>query len=203
MLSSLAVTVLLAACGDALPSFRHSFAHKLQNRAADSPITVASANYMCDVHSKNTNTVRDLGYVGKIGDNVVHTYGDTLNGPGSSFWMTSDSSALGTNSPCQVMDAALDPPPHPAQFVPIEDKWGETNTADAMGGTNVIPTSDSTGALFFLKNHRPIGGDQYIVGAGIADVDMAGDVPSATRTAEYWWDAQKGEPRYGDVTAYG
>lgn len=203
MLFTLSAVFLLAACGDALPSFR-SVTHALGRRdAPTSPIGVASTQYLCNVRSTNTDTVRDLGYVGRLGGQVVHSYGDTLNAPSASFWMTSDSSALGTNDPCKIYDAALDGGVHPAQFVPIEAKYGEVNTADAMGITNVIETENGAGVLFFLKNHRPMGGNQAIIGAGIADVTMDGNVPTATRTAEYWWDAQKGEPHYGDVTAYG
>lgn len=145
--------------------------------------------------------MRDLGYVGQIGSHVVHTYGDTLNGPGSSFYMTSDSSAIGMNGACKVLDSALENGDHPAQFVPIEAKWGEVNTADSMGITNVQPTGPDTGMLFFLKNHRPNGNNQ-VIGAGIAEVTMNGNVPKATRLAEYWWDTQAGEPNYGDITSY-
>lgn len=82
------------------------------------------------------------------------------------------------------------------------DRVAETNTADAMGITNVIETTPNKGMVFFLKNHRPEGGEKYIAGGGVAEVTMNGNVPSAVRTAEYWWDARKGEPYYGDVTAY-
>lgn len=197
MRASIAFAFLLAACGDALP---HTHVHTRRDTSA---ITVASAAYLCDVKSTNTDTVRDLGYVGQVGGKTIHTYGDTLAGPGASFYMTSDSSAIGGSDPCQIFDAALENGDHPAQFVPIMAEYGEANTADAMGITNIVSTGTDTGMLFFLKNHRPMGGDDFIAGAGIADVTMSGDVPSATRTSEFWWDTQAGEPNYGDVTAYG
>lgn len=197
MRASFASAVLLASCGNAFP---HTHLHTRRDSPA---LRVASADYLCDVKSTNTDTVRDLGYVGQIAGKTVHTYGDTLAGPGASFYMTSDSSAVGGSNPCRIFDAALENGDHPAQFVPIMAKYGEVNTVDAMGITNIVSTGPDTGMLFFLKNHRPMGGDQYIVGAGIADVKMSGDVPSATRTSNFWWNTRAGEPNYGDVTAYG
>ncbi|KAK9342162.1 hypothetical protein V1522DRAFT_417017 [Lipomyces starkeyi] len=53
------------------------------------------------------------------------------------------------------------------------------------------------GILFFLKNHRPGGVNNYI-GAGVALVTVNNNLPSCMRLAEYWWDATT-EPWYGDV----
>ncbi len=53
-----------------------------------------------------------------------------------------------------------------------------------------------------MKNHRP-GGDNHLVGAGVATVTLSNDyppTPNVTRLAEYWWDGET-EPWYGDVGA--
>ena len=106
--------------------------------------------------------------------------------------------------------------------------WGETNTADAFGGTNIIPLGGvrtaNQGVMFYLKNHRPIGQANYIKGAvrlplihcshileghrltltqGLALVTLSGTKNvTTTRLSEYVWDAVAGEPQYGDVGAY-
>ena len=69
----------------------------------------------------------------------------------------------------------------------------------AVGITNVVETSETTGIVYFLKNYRA-GGINRMVGAGVAVVDVSGEFPTCRRLGEYWWDA-KCEPWYGDHSA--
>ena len=42
----------------------------------------------------------------------------------------------------------------------------------------------------------------HVIGTGVASVALDNGVPIASRTSDYWWNADAGEPFYGDVTAY-
>lgn len=175
------------------------------NTVPVNPIKVASSKFLCNVTS-DLPVNRDLGFVGKIQNTMIYTYGDTLASNGS-FYMTSDSSSIGTNSPCHVLNTQRTADGHhPTDMVAPNSKWGtpkEVNSADAFGGTNVLPTGGNNGMMFFLKNHRPIGGTEYIAGAGVASVTLSASKNVTTsRLAEYWWDGRAGEPWYGDIGAY-
>lgn len=199
-------SLLLALAAVATPSFAASIGsnhhhHSKRSYTSPNPIQVASSAFLCDVQS-DLPVIRDLGYVGKIQDTVIYTYGDTETNTGT-FYMTSDSSSIGTGDPCYVLNTQrTSDNQHPTDMIAPESAYGETNTADAFGGTNVVPVGGNSGMMFYLVNHRPVGGDDYIVGAGVAQVILTGQNVSTSRMGKNWWDATAGEPWYGDVGAY-
>lgn len=75
MLSLVATSILLAIVGDALPLNEATHSLDTRKSALTCPVSVQSANYLCDVKSSNTDTQRDLGFAGKIGGKTIHTYG--------------------------------------------------------------------------------------------------------------------------------
>ena len=147
----------------------NSFTHRHTKRATPpaSPIRIASTKFLCNVTS-DLPVVRDLGYAGRIQNTTIFTFGDTLSNT-SSFYMTSDSSSIGTADPCYVLNTQRTADgQHPTDMLAPNAAWGEVNTADAFGGTNVIPTGGSSsneGVMFFLNNHRPSGQTAVIRGA--------------------------------------
>ncbi|KAJ8101162.1 hypothetical protein POJ06DRAFT_89985 [Lipomyces tetrasporus] len=167
------------------------------------PINVTSASLLGDIYSTTTYCLRDNGFNGRIGDVTLISYGDTMFRDSSYTdkfcGMTSDSVAIATSNPLQVIDVLLDSGGWPEQFCPLNPAWNEDKSVDAMGITNIVETGPGRGIVYFLKNHRP-GGVNNLVGAGVATVTMHGNRPSCTRLAEYWWDG-KTEPHYGDICA--
>ncbi|KAK9357846.1 hypothetical protein V1504DRAFT_463026 [Lipomyces starkeyi] len=169
---------------------------------ATSPIVSVSADtFLGDVHSITTYCIRDNGFNGQIGNIALITYGDTLYRDSSYSnvfrGMVSNSVAQATSNPLQVVDVLLNSNGWPQQFCPVNPQWGEDIAVDAIGISNIVETGTNTGILFFLKNHRPGGINNYI-GCGVATVTLNLNVPSCTRLAQYWWDA-KTEPWYGDI----
>ena len=195
------VFALLVGCAAVPFAHQHQNAHR-DRSAHECPIRVRSANFIGDVKS-DLPVGRDLGFVGKIQDTIIYTYGDTMSQREGEFYMTSDSSSIGTADPLFVLNTQrTQDGNHPTDMIPPHDHWNEKNTEDAFGGTNVIPTGGNGGMMFFLKNHRP-GGKNQIIGAGIASVKLQDKKNITTeRLAEYWWDSKKGEPWYGDIGAY-
>jgi hypothetical protein len=102
------------------------------------------------VHSVNTFVKRDLGFQGRIGNNIFLSYGDTMYSDSSYSdefrGMTSDSIALATHDPLEVRDINLDGQGHPQQFCPIMAECGEESSTHALGITNVIETYPGQGA---------------------------------------------------------
>lgn len=172
-------------------------------------IAVQQVDLLGDVHSLTTYVKRDLGFAGQLGPYVLLSYGDTMYSDAnySDTWrgMTSDSVALATQDPLEVVDPVLNTDGYPPQFCPILSSFGEDSATCALGITNVVETNSSTdGILFFLLNHRP-GGTNNLMGAGVASVtlDTSQDppVPRIQRLPpQFWWDATA-EPWYGDVCA--
>ena len=166
-------------------------------------VAAASHQYLCDVESDNIpNLGRDVGFVGRIGNTTIFSYGDTLDLAPGKFFITSSSSAIGTDNPCFVHDAALGPSgQHPAQFIPILPEYGEAMGNVSLGGSNIIELDQKNGAIFYLKQYRP---DQHqnINGTGIAHVTLENGVPVANRTSDFIWSTKMGEPTYGSVTGY-
>lgn len=202
MLHSLALALVASFSFVSASPLSHQHVHSKRS-APPNPIQVSSAQYLCDVKS-DLPVWRDLGFVGKIQDTVIHTYGDTLNNDSGPFFIVSDSSSIATDDPCFVLNTQrTSDGTRPTDMVSSIPEWNENESFSAFGGTNVIPTQGSQGMMFFLKNHRPQGGDQYIVGGGVADVFLSPDRNVSTfRLADYWWDALAGEPWYGDIGAY-
>ena len=159
----------------------------------------ATAEFLGNVTSSNTENIRDLGFSGCIGDVCLGSYGDTLIcGDGSEhdrYYQTqpcnllhANSATIATSNPLSMDDFNLDAN-HNAQmfcgYLPGEIGPGETESDYGMGITNVIPlpNSNTQGILYFLKDHRPNMKDN-IVGGGIAIVDVSGAYPTCTRTSE-------------------
>lgn len=153
---------------------------------------VASAEFLGNVTSSNTQNIRDLGFAGTIGKVSINTYGDTLTcGDGKEpdriaqkncMVLHANSAAYSTDDPKFITDFNLDKNGNSQIFCGYFPH--ETPEMDyGMGITNVVPTSDTAGVLYFLKNHRP-GGNNDIVGAGVAVVDVSGPFPTCKRTSE-------------------
>jgi hypothetical protein len=172
----------------------------IERRSAAVPV-VKGYKWLGHVKSSTTNVIRDLGFPGQIDDIQLLTYGDTLfrstKQPNSFLGMVTNSVALATDNPLVVVDKNLGTNGWPVHFVPVLAKYGEDAAVDAMGITNVIPTTLGNAVVFFLKNHRP-NGKNTLIGAGVASVVMKNGVPQATRLAEYWWNGAT-EAHYGDV----
>ncbi|KAI7274739.1 hypothetical protein KC345_g6914 [Hortaea werneckii] len=166
------------------------------------PVKVAKAELLGDVQS-DLPVGRDLGFVGKLQDTMIFTYGDLVSQAEGEFYMTSDSSSIGTDDPLLVRNTQrTEDGNHPTDMIAPHAEWNEKNTEDAFGGTNVVPTGHGYGMMFFLKNHRP-DGNNTIIGAGVAHVRLSSPDINVTseRLAEYWWDTLAGEPNYGDIGA--
>lgn len=175
------------------------------------PISIADVEFLGDVHSTTTFVLRDLGFQGQIGRNVLLSYGDTMFSDANytSTWrgMTSDSVALATHDPTQVLDVnliKLNNVSYPRQFCPLMPQYGEDSATWACGITNVVETYSGQGVLYYLLNHRPDGVNN-LIGAGVATITMSDaypPVPSLTRLPgqQYWWDAAC-EPWFGDVSS--
>ena len=114
------------------------------------PISTCAVQELGDVHSKNTFVKRDLGFQGRIGNNIFLSYGDTMYSDSSYSdefrGMTSDSIALATHDPLEVMDIGLNDQGYPQQFCPIMAEYGEDPSTHALGITNVIETYPGQGA---------------------------------------------------------
>lgn len=96
--------------------------------------------------------------------------------------LASNCGAFGTEDPTRVVDFNLAPGRRAQMFCPLFPD--EQPACDyAIGITNVIPTSDTTGIMYFLKNYRQ-GGINRMVGAGVAVVDITGEFPTARRLGE-------------------
>jgi hypothetical protein len=123
------------------------------------PISICAVQELGDVHSETTYVKRDLGFQGRIGSNIFLSYGDTLySDPTYSDvfrGMTSDSMALATDDPLEVMDIDLNDQGYPQQFCPIMAEYGEDSTNYAVGITNVLETYPGQGALrhFSTRGH--------------------------------------------------
>ena len=192
-------------------------AHPLTNTTTSSskqprPLTVANVSFLGEVHSISTTVKRDLGFQGQLGPYVLLTYGDTLytnvtfasqDISNDTFrGMTSDSMALATHDPLQVIDPVLDSRGYPPQFCPTHKEYNEDPSDCALGITNVVETNPGEGIVYFLLNHRP-GGVNNERGAGVATISLSNTyppVPNVTRLDQYWWDGDT-EPWYGDVCA--
>jgi hypothetical protein len=114
------------------------------------PISTCAVQELGDVHSVNTFVKRDLGFQGRIGNNIFLSYGDTMysdSNYGDKFrGMSSDSIALATHDPLKVMDVNLNDQGYPQQFCPIMMEYGEDASTHALGITNVIETYPGQGA---------------------------------------------------------
>lgn len=185
-------------------------------------MTVATAKFRCDVIS-DLSIVRDGGGIGKIQDTIIFTYGDTQPNktadPDATFYLVSDSSSIGTDDPCFVLNtqrnAAGDRVENMVQLL-----GNETTGETATGGSAVVATHDNKGMMFFLKvlssghhhvsladslqNHRP-DGTSTIIGGGVAEVTLTPVTHNitTTRLSDYWWETdERAEPQYGDSATY-
>ena len=115
------------------------------------PISTCAVEELGDVHSENTFVKRDLGFQGSIGQYVFLSYGDTMYSNSSYSdefrGMTSDSVALATHDPLEVIDVNLNDQGYPQQFCPIMAEYGEESSTYALGITNVIETYPGQGML--------------------------------------------------------
>jgi hypothetical protein len=192
--------------------------------SAQPSITVTSAVINGNITSTNTQDIRDLGFSGIIGSTTLNVYGDTLlcgNGseydriyqvPPYTIYGANSAAIPSTTNKLLITDFKLNSVGSAQQFCPFNSE--EVPNSDyGMGITNVIATSDTQGILYFLKNYRP-NGNNDIIGAGIATVDITGAYPTCNRTSEYesqvktfmivqlstnsyWWNAAE-EPFWGD-----
>ena len=161
------ITLCLTAGLQAQPITNSSLSSSKQPVA----ITVAKVEVLGEVHSITSNVKRDLGFQGQLGPYLLLTYGDTLwtntSLPSADLFndtfrgMTSDSMALATHNPLEVIDPVLDSNNRPPQFCPLHTEYSEEPATCALGITNVVETNPGEGVIFFLLNHRPNGVDQF------------------------------------------
>lgn len=120
-----------------------------QHKRGQLPLSVSSVQFLGDVHSENTYVLRDLGFAGQIGEHVFLSYGDTLwsdvNYSDKFRGITSDSMALATHNPLEVLDFNLNSQGYPPQFCPILEEYGEDPSTYAVGITNVVETCADQG----------------------------------------------------------
>jgi hypothetical protein len=123
------------------------------------PISACAVQELGNVSSETTYVKRDLGFAGRIGQNYFLSYGDTLytNSTYTDVFMgmTSDSVALATQDPLEVIDVNLNDQGYPQQFCPIMAEYGEDSSTYALGITNVVETYPGQGMLPYLS---PSGG---------------------------------------------
>ena len=98
-----------------------------------------------------TAVKRDLGFPGRLGCNIFLSYGDTMysNSTYSDEFrgMVSDSVALATHVPLEVIDIPLNAQGYPQQFCPIMAEYGEDPATHALGITNIVETYPGQGML--------------------------------------------------------
>jgi hypothetical protein len=126
---------------NALPSFWDRVHwNRRRSDPPKSPIEVESADFLCTVYSENAKAVRDLGFVGKIGNLVVRTWGDTLSNT-SEFYMTTDSSSVDTADPCYYRDTSLTGDgKHPTELLKFNPEWGDPPETIADGTQGIHHT---------------------------------------------------------------
>ncbi|KAH8158935.1 hypothetical protein CIB48_g9304 [Xylaria polymorpha] len=104
------------------------------------PITNFNTQFLGEQKSSNSCAGRDLGFTGELGGKWYGVYGDTnwcaggvsdpdQNPPGF-HGIVRDTIALMGGNPLIIQDYHLNgdtPVPHPLQFVPYNEAWGETN----------------------------------------------------------------------------
>ncbi|KAI9664167.1 MAG: hypothetical protein M1831_002346 [Alyxoria varia] len=168
-------------------------------------VHVANTEILGNITSINAYTVRDLGFHGQIGKWGINSYGDTFHcsyqdeytTEGCTVPLAANSASLSTDDPQRVEDFNLQGDNYPQPFVAY-DYSEEPNSDWGMGITNVVETGTDQGIVFFARNHRPGAQGGHLTGGGVAVVDTSGDYPTTHRTATQWWDADNGEPVYGD-----
>ena len=130
----------------------------LQHKKAQLPVSVSSVQFLGDVHSENTYVNRDLGFAGQIGEHVFLSYGDTLwsdaNYSDTFRGITSNSMALATHNPLEVLDFNLNSQGYPQQFCAILEEYGEDPSTHAVGITNVVETCANQGEQSVRIHHQ-------------------------------------------------
>ena len=155
----------------------------------------------------NDQTVRDLGFSGKIRSTVINSFGDTITCSNAYYQTGCSGLSLRANSAGIGLSATrYKDTPNP-QSAEMFCKFMSSETpADSYGMdiTNVVPTSSTTGVLYFLAIRRNIANNPNppAVGAGIAKITFGGSGnPICTRLSEHVWNGLT-EPWYGDHSAF-
>ncbi|KAI0813569.1 hypothetical protein GGR55DRAFT_676501 [Xylaria sp. FL0064] len=175
------------------------------------PITNFKTDFLGDQKSSNSCAGRDLGFTGQLGGQWYGVYGDTLwcapgvsdpnQNPSSFYGIVRDTVTLMGSNPLLIQDYHLNgdtPVPHPLQFIPFNEAWGETNTY-GFGGTSICETA--SGMTDVQKQNA---NDDGLKGAGVAKVEIVNNEPTVTQrysNTGWWWDVTN-TPRYGDVAAF-
>ncbi len=141
---------------------------------------VASTRDLGTVTAPVSVTARDGGATGLIGNKILWTFGDTLFTPRSTDGtnLRSSTAALGTlNAPLNVsepLDANGAPFPLLA-FTPEEQQYNDSHAKDneriALWPVSVIPDTDQSGIIFYLRLKVKPGTLNYeFIGTGIAEI---------------------------------
>jgi hypothetical protein len=172
-----------------------------------SAFSVQSAIFLGNVTtSPDDNSIRDLGWSGKIGNTIIASFGDSFQcddatnqvncGPLSYFLYTNAAGIEKSQTTFQDSPSSSTP----GYFCDYFDD--EDAVTNGLGISNVVPTSSTTGALYTFSFRRNVGDNPPSVGAGVATVALsASGVPSCTRLSHSWWSGLT-EPWYGVDTAW-
>lgn len=145
--------------------------------------TATTAQFLGNVTSENSNSVRDGGWQGQIGSTYINTYADTVpctNRSRTNCYglIASNTASTPGDDPESYVDVSVTGY-NSVQFCPVVK--GENISTWAIWLSAVVETGTDTGIVFFTRIHRaklP----QTIMGGGVATVTFNGSTPICTRT---------------------
>ena len=175
--------------------------------AQTNPIRVASADYVGARLSDNTQTIRDLGWVGQVGKALIRPYiaVTKLTSQKGEMWITTFGDGVGCTNATQQENCGcafitgrdgagvLDDDPLSYHDVNVRTdlcsgtpqmaafcpKLGDEDDTAGLGLTNIAAVNATHGILVTRPTFN--GGNGSTPGAGIAVVDISSGTPVCTR----------------------
>lgn len=150
------------------------------------PVKLASTpSFLGNVTSNNTPDVRDGGWMGNIGDDWIITYADTVPCQkyqvGCAGLESSNSASLATNNPDSYSDIEVTNSGHATYFCPVIGD--EAADLIAIWLSNVAEVNSTAGIVNYIRLERNNTADEYVLGTGVASIDISGSKPVCTRIA--------------------
>ena len=139
------------------------------------PIQVASAEFLGNITSTNTDWGRDLGFQGQIGSCYINTFGDDFKCDNENpqidctFIPTSRNSCAQPMSPTTYKDYFMGRDGSPQ---PCVSPMGPEDLATPMGITNVIEVAPNKGIVYVLPGHPSKQNATMWQGAGYAIITV-------------------------------